>query len=120
MLWVGLVAAKPNPDFGSVEEHHHGEHGEHDEHGDHAHHEDHADHDENADEAADAAGAEEEASTKEAEAPKEEEAEAPAGPPEKKCELVRSLTATSAECFLEPECEEKCTQRTKQVNRKVL
>ena len=37
--------------------------------------------------------------------------------PEKKCELVRADTATSPECFLEPECEKKCTQDFKQVFR---
>ena len=37
--------------------------------------------------------------------------------PEKKCELVRADTATSPECFLEPECEKKCTQDFKQVKR---
>jgi hypothetical protein len=35
---------------------------------------------------------------------------------EKKCELVRSLTAKSPECFLEPECENKCTQDSRQVS----
>merc|ERR1719189_2525712 len=34
--------------------------------------------------------------------------------PEKKCELVRSLTKTSPECFLEPECNQKCTSGTKE------
>jgi hypothetical protein len=33
----------------------------------------------------------------------------------KKCELVRSLQATSAECFLEPECENRCTTDSRQV-----
>ena len=37
------------------------------------------------------------------------------GQSEKKCELTRSLTATSPECFLEPECEQKCVQDSKQV-----
>ena len=33
----------------------------------------------------------------------------------KKCELVRSLHATSPECFLEPECENKCSSDSRQV-----
>ena len=35
--------------------------------------------------------------------------------PEKKCELVRSSSATSPECFLEPECEEQCRPTTRTV-----
>ena len=38
---------------------------------------------------------------------------APAG--EKKCTLERSLTETNPECFLEPECENKCEDVTRTV-----
>ena len=86
-LLAAAILAAPSPDFGVADHDHDHDH----DHNDHEHHDhDHAD----------------EARAAEAIPPAE---------PEKKCELVRSSSATSPECFLEPECEEECRPTTRTV-----
>merc|ERR1719400_1501848 len=41
--------------------------------------------------------------------------EAVAAVPEKQCRLERAVTATSPECFLEPECRNNCEDKTEPV-----
>jgi hypothetical protein len=91
LLPLLATAILARPDFGTTggDHHDHEHHEHHEEH--HEHHEGH--HDENAEEQPVAA------------IPAE---------PEKKCELVRSPSATSPECFLEPECEEVCRPNIRQ------
>ena len=39
--------------------------------------------------------------------------------PEKQCKLERAVTATSPECFLEPECRNNCEDKTEPVCQQV-
>merc|ERR1712083_128025 len=116
-LFFTLVRADPVPDFqvvGSDGDHHHHHHHDH-------HHEEHHDHHEEKEPLLDSYGAPIAAPSSDVATSNFDSIDSYGAPiaeeikEVKKCELVRSTTKRSAECFLEPECENKCEDKSKTV-----
>merc|ERR1712083_817299 len=118
-LFFTLVRADPVPDFqvvGSDGDHHHHHHHDH-------HHEEHHDHHEEKEPLLDSYGAPIAAPSSDVATSNFDSIDSYGAPiaeeikEVKKCELVRSTTKRSAECFLEPECENKCEDKSKKFAR---